>query len=241
MGFPDDRAKDGYDIQMQINFHGQYLLSKLILPSLKLKYDNEQEVRIVQHSSAARLRTRTIKEKYFKKAKQGELGGDNIMECMKRYQQTKLANITFALALAKKIIEFGLDEKKFKSTVAEPGLSITGLGENLFASHGSKSFFHRTKVNMLGYMYFAKMVREGKQSPNDGALCLLQAMYGEDVKNGDFFVPKGGRTGLPLKEISEGILVENSLQKEESSLDEENHKLIWDIAEEELGPYFENL
>ena len=233
MAFPDERSKDGYEVQMQTNHLSHFLLTKMLMPSFQMALESGGEVRICQHSSGAR-RGKDLEAKYFEKSDPGTLGGQSLEANFYRYHQTKLSNSTFAMALHKKLQEKGFDILKFKSVVAEPGVSSTDLGVNLKASN--MSWFTRLKFKLVEWQfrYFTKI-----QSAADGALPLIEACFGEDVDSGDFFYPKEIRTGVPYKAISKGELAEGNSKHETRTLKPENQDLVWAKSEEALGDFFE--
>ena len=124
----DVRTEDGFDTTMQVNHLSQYLLTKLTFPSLQQAYDAGQEVRICQHSSAARNHFRgNLQPKYFQKSVPGTLGGNSLTVGLFRYHQTKLANSCFAIRLHEELKAHGYDTERFKSLAVEPGAASTEL------------------------------------------------------------------------------------------------------------------
>jgi NAD(P)-dependent dehydrogenase (short-subunit alcohol dehydrogenase family) len=105
MAFPKKATSDGYDIQMQTNHLSHFLLTSLLMPDLEKAAQARGDARIVNHSSGARSgigskAAQPIQAKYMQPVTASEdLGGDDFAGCWQRYQQTKLANVVFTLAL----------------------------------------------------------------------------------------------------------------------------------------------
>lgn len=234
MMFPDNRTKDGFEVQMQTNHLSHFLLTKLVFPSFDLALENGGEVRICQQASAARHLVKTDhQEKYFEKGEKGTLGGDGARAKMQRYHQTKLANMTFALGLHKKLMEKGYDVEKIKSVVAEPGVATTELAGTMLDNDSgfSKNFmiFIRTLLKP-----FIKA-----QSAADGSLPLVHACFAEEVFSGDFFLPHKMTHGKPFRSISKGELSGGKASREKPSLNEKNQEMCWRKSEELFGNFFE--
>lgn len=223
MGFNDQATADGYDIQMQVNHLGHFLLTRMLLPLVEKKAEETGEARVVNHSSIARLcsafpeNERKLQAKYLGK-NGGNLGGDSI-DAMKfsgarfeRYQQTKLANMIFTYALADKLTAKG---SKVKVLVAHPGVSQTALGENMAA----------TGVQMPGLMkLIAPMLL---QSPADGALGITRCCFDPKAKTAEFYGP--GPKGMK----GDAVLID----PEPLCTDNESKKMLWQLSEEAVGEF----
>lgn len=100
---PPKATKDGYDVQMQTNHLSHFLLTSLLLPSLEAAAASKGEARIVNHSSSLRNldgKPVPLEAKYMKPLTDGlDIGDNSFGQRTKRYQQTKLANSIFTLAL----------------------------------------------------------------------------------------------------------------------------------------------
>ena len=189
MAVPDQRTKDGFDVQMQVNHLSHFLLSKLLMPSLEAASSARGEARIVQHSSGARKPNKRssrpgsddLVAKYFEKAPAGALGGDGIGAGFARYHQTKLANLAFAMGLHKKLAAAG---SKVKSCCAEPGVAKTDLTKNTARPH---SFLKRRIFGAVGVL----MSCSGGhiQSAADGACPLIVAAFDGRTASGDMWMP----------------------------------------------------
>eukprot|EP00924_Labyrinthula_sp_SR-Ha-C_P012458 snap_masked-scaffold_10-processed-gene-7.28-mRNA-1 protein AED:0.22 eAED:0.22 QI:180/0/0.5/1/0/0.5/2/35/354 len=232
MALPDKRTVDGFDIQMQVNHLSHFLLTHLLLPTLKRAVDQGKDVRIVQHSSVVRKNSSLIDEQYFKVTPEKELGGDGIKACLSRYNLTKLATANFAMILHKNIQQTHL-KGKVKSLVVDPGLSSTELGENLKNAHKKNGSYGWGIFFMLrSFAILEKLGVMTIQSPADGAMPLIQASFGTDVDGGDFFAPENESYGLPMKIISQAKKVLKG--KEDKTLSVENQTKVWNFSETAL-------
>lgn len=232
---------DGYDVQMQTNHLSHFLLTKELYPLLQAaaaasntrKSDDGTatggggDARIVQHSSMARSGG-PLKREYFGK-NGGNLGGNGNSMLFngakwERYHQTKLANACFTAALAAKLepsadaAAADADENnkksstKIKAVCAAPGFAQTNLAVTTNKTGGMGRMG-------MGFMYFS-------QSGEDGAIPLLTACFGPETVNGDFFEPKNGICGLPVK-VGYGKHAGNADQQ----------KMLWEASEEACGNF----
>eukprot|EP00919_Chromeraceae_sp_WS-2016_P026144 GHVR01061881.1.p1 GENE.GHVR01061881.1~~GHVR01061881.1.p1 ORF type:complete len:356 (-),score=23.27 GHVR01061881.1:1494-2561(-) len=173
MKLDDIATEDGYDIQMQTNHLSQFLLTRELMPSLTRAAVEDGEARIVNHSSIARHWPRAweLKEENIGR-NGGNLGGNTSGiwgSNWFRYQQSKLANVIFTLALHDRLSESG---SKVKSLVTHPGVSDTELF--------TKSHLNKDK---RGPSMFA-------QSQEDGAMGILYCAFFPKINSGEFWGPK---------------------------------------------------
>ena len=231
----DTRSDAGYDIQMQVSFFSHYLLAKSVFPSFDLALESGQEVRICQQSSGVRyqMSNRSQEEKFFLQSDKGGLGGDGVTACMERYRQSKLACVTFALKLSRMLADKGYDTDRIKSVCAEPGFAETSLVSN---SVSGNTFFigQLSKVVISIMAMFMK-----RQSAADGSLPISHACLGEDVANGDFFMPSEYNVGTPVKSLSKGVLDRGKPEYEKYCLDPASQDLCWRLSEKAFGDFFE--
>ncbi|KAL9103992.1 MAG: hypothetical protein Q9163_001012 [Psora crenata] len=132
MALPPALTQDGYEIQFGTNHLGHALLTKLLLPTLQRTAASgdpnaDNDVRIVHVSSAG----------YELAPRNGGLVLKDVTTDMRtyntwtRYGQSKLANILFAKALARRYT----DSHHIKSIVVHPGAVYTGLSLGFETMH----------------------------------------------------------------------------------------------------------
>ena len=63
MALKDQATTDGFDVQMQTNHLSHFLLTKELMPLLKIAADNNGEARIINHSSIARFGVKKVEAK----------------------------------------------------------------------------------------------------------------------------------------------------------------------------------
>lgn len=229
----DERTEDGYDVQMQINHLSHFLLIKLLFPSLMQAYDRGDEVRVCHHSSRARYLGREMDAKFYEKAERGALGGNSFSASMERYNQSKLANAAFTMAFHEELEKNNLDITRFKSVVADPGVSGTDAMSNTMKARMSNvdSF----KINMFSLMvrFLIKV-----QSPADGALPFIHACFAAEVESGDLFVPEKGTVGQPMRAIHKMSVAKGYKIDESKTLNKANQQTVWSKSVSICGDIF---
>eukprot|EP00746_Dinoflagellata_sp_MGD_P002562 gnl/MRDRNA2_/MRDRNA2_105016_c0_seq1.p1 gnl/MRDRNA2_/MRDRNA2_105016_c0~~gnl/MRDRNA2_/MRDRNA2_105016_c0_seq1.p1 ORF type:complete len:415 (-),score=49.28 gnl/MRDRNA2_/MRDRNA2_105016_c0_seq1:494-1738(-) len=199
MNQPDKRTHDGFDVTMQTNHLGHFLLTKLLMPSLHAAAAKGKEIRIVTHSSMARgtssmtLGGGPMNVNYYQKSQPGSLGGDKEAAERERYHQSKLANIAFAMALHAKFAALPR-YSNFKALSAAPGFSETGL--NI--------------PRWLREQWLQNLIA---LSAPDGSCSILTAMFAPSAQSGDFYEPKDLAYGPPIKVISQGVPLPPDLRR----------------------------
>lgn len=183
----DYATKDGYDVQMQTNHFSHFLLTKEIWPLLKAAADKNGEARVVNHSSKAREGI-PLDQAYFEPNSGGKLGG-NTVGTVRRYHESKLANVVFTLALHDELKMAGLDHK-IKALACAPGGCATNLSSNSAADAGLGSV--PKTFDPLAWAATAE----------DGALSLIVCGLGtvdSEQKSGEFYEPSSlfGMLGAP--------------------------------------------
>lgn len=96
---PNTPTKDGFEQQMQTNHLSHFLLTSLLMPCLERAALTNGSARVVNHTSIARKFPpwARLDERYLER--NGHYGGDRAFECVRRYQQSKLANVAFTVGL----------------------------------------------------------------------------------------------------------------------------------------------
>ncbi|KAJ4324347.1 hypothetical protein N0V84_003908 [Fusarium piperis] len=169
MATPEGLTEDGYEIQFGTNHVGHALLTKLLLPTLKATAaTSSSDVRVVFLSSSAE--GMAPKDSYhLDKAKttMPHLG------TWARYGQSKLANIHYSAALAKR----------------HPDIKFISLNPGVVKTNLSKTFIN-TSGALLG-MAFKFVGYIMSKSVEEGALNQIWAATGRDVESGVFYSPVG--------------------------------------------------
>lgn len=242
---PDTRTLDGYDIQMQVNHLSHALLTEELMPSLEAAAASRSEARVVFYSSGARFFPSTKLEdfggKHFMKCEPGTLGGDcstMALLSMKspnsvRYNHSKLAMVTYAMALHDKLAAQG---SKVKSLCAEPGAAQTSITANGFQVSDGK------RAGGCAMAFLERTMSWMAQSAADGSCPLMAAGFGTDAGSGDFFVPRKKTvgvdvyaTGLPTKVIAGNQAVVGAKISEENTFSKTNQQLAWDATRRAIG------
>ncbi|WP_274362827.1 oxidoreductase [Paenibacillus thermotolerans] len=166
---PYRKTKDGFELQFGTNHLGHFALTGRLLPALLAAPGS----RIVTVSSIA-SRGGTI---HF-----DNLDGRNGYSTFKFYQQSKLANLLFAVELQHRLLRSGAETI---SVCCHPGISSTNL-----LSRGSGKEAGRFMKLAMGLV---------SQPAAMGALPTLYAATDPDLRGGEFIGPdgKGNRKGYP--------------------------------------------
>lgn len=196
---PYSKTKDGFEMQFGSNHLGHFALTALLLPLL----DKTPLSRVVTIGSLAHNR--------------GSIDFDNLdgskgYQAKKFYNQSKLANMLFALELDRRLKQHGAGTI---SVVCHPGVSAT----NIFKiGKRDAPLFLRNLANK----YYL-------QPPAIGALATVHAATDPGLTGGEYIGPDGPgrRKGYPALETPHP-----------SALDEEVAKKLWDISEELTGAKF---
>jgi protochlorophyllide reductase len=162
MATPRAASPEGFERQLATNHLGHFALAALLMPLLQGRPGS----RVVAVSSIA--------------ARSGQIDFDDLMgthryDPWKAYNQSKLANLMFALELQRRLQRAGASTW---ALAAHPGASIT----NLFATPGG--FFVKRVVSPL-------MMRFLFQPAQQGVLPILYAATARDAKPGGFYGPSG--------------------------------------------------
>ncbi len=129
---------DGYEITFAVNQLAPFLLTNLLLDTLKASAP-ARIVNVMGNAGSVNF---------------GDLMGERGYDMMRAYQQSKMANILFTRALAKRLEGTGVT-----ANVADPGFVATNLGRDARGSF--KSFLDSARSTM--------------RSPEQGAEALIVA------------------------------------------------------------------
>lgn len=187
MGFKDLATADGFDVQVQTNCLGHYVLVAECMAVLEQAGELRGEARIVHHSSALRVNpnadwNQSIQEKFFRK-NGGNLGGDGPEGGSfgngpyQRYQQTKLANLCITRAIHERLEAAG---SKVRAYTAHPGVAATDLMLNTSAG-GER--MPRLVLKLISWLTM--------QSIEDGTMGLAKCCLESGLQPGGFYGPRG--------------------------------------------------
>ncbi|KAI8908707.1 short chain dehydrogenase [Powellomyces hirtus] len=208
MGCPYELSKDGIDVQFQTNHLGHYLFTRLLEPVLtSTSRLPDTSVRVVNVSSMAhKMANSSMKFDTFENVNQ------QYASTWLRYGQSKLSNILFTKALAKR---WG-NEKIFVNTL-HPGVINSELGRGPAASYGRVvSWFY----DVLGSITLINTYQ--------GSLTQLYCAASKEIEEknyrGQYFIPyakhsqptaqaQDEKLADNLWELSEKILVEKGFLK----------------------------
>lgn len=196
---PYTKTKDGFELQFGGNHLGHFALTGLLLPLLI----QTPFSRVVTIASLAHNRG---------KIDFGNLDGSKGYKAKKFYNQSKLANLMFALELDKKLKQYG---HQTISVACHPGISAT----NIFK---------------LGKRDAPKFLRNAAnfylQPPEMGALATVYAATNPALSGGEYIGPdgKGYRKGYPTLETPHHVALDAAVA----------HKL-WEVSEELTGVKFD--
>jgi len=165
MALPRRTTRDGFEMQAGINHLGHFALTGLLMP-------------LLERSPAARVVTVSSLAYMIGRIRFDDLNWARRYAKWPAYAQSKLANLMFALELARRL---QASNRQVISAAVHPGYAATQLqmvGPQMENSAINKLFM--TISNAL----FA-------QSAELGAMPTLYAATAPDVGNGEFFGPKG--------------------------------------------------
>ncbi|HEX5936568.1 MAG TPA: oxidoreductase [Actinomycetota bacterium] len=173
MATPEQRTRDGFEMQFGVNHLGHFALAALLLPALLRSSD----ARVVSVTSTGRHLGRAVDRE--NPHLRGHYGP------WRAYGQSKLANVHFALELDRRLRAAGVSAK---SLVAHPGFTNTDLQARSVRETGGRSqrFFHT-------------VVRRTGMSPAAGALSLLRAATDPTAVGGTLYTPRWVNSGPPVR------------------------------------------
>ena len=202
MARPEQRTVDGYEMQFGVNHLGHWIFTAgLLAPLLS--------------ADAGRVVTVTSTAHHFGRA----VDRDNVnlegnYSAWGAYGRAKLANFHFAIGLQREFERRGLPAQ---SLAAHPGLSNTDLQSHTVEQGGG------------GWMgpFFERMAATTGMSAADGALSQLRAATDPDAKGGEFYGPRWGNNGAPVRKPILRPGVGGGIDK------------LWEVSERETGVAFD--
>ncbi|MDN7227469.1 oxidoreductase [Planococcus sp. N064] len=196
---PYTKTKDGFELQFGGNHLGHFALTGLLLPLL----NKTPFSRVVTIASLAHNRG---------KINFDNLDGSKGYKAKKFYNQSKLANLMFALELDKKLKEHGCQTI---SVACHPGISAT----NIFKiGKWDAPKFLRNAANF--YL----------QPPEMGALATIYAATHPSLTGGEYIGPdgKGYRKGYPTLETPHDVALDAAVAQK-----------LWGVSEKLTGVQFD--
>jgi len=199
MGILEQRTVDGFEMQFGTNHLGHWALTAHLMPAI-LRADAG---RVVTVTSTAHHMGRRVDPA------NPHLRGN--YSPWKAYVQSKLANFHFGLGLQREFERAGVAAS---SLIAHPGLSNTDLQHVSVQETGggwSQRFFHLAaqKIGM---------------SPARGALPQLRAATDPTAAGGQFFAPRFGNAGPPVRRpVLRRLGLDDAIDT------------LWEVSERETG------
>lgn len=200
MAPPQGKTKDGFELQFGTNHIGHFVLTSKLFPLLR----KTEGSRIVTVSSIASHNGKIHFE---------DVNFEQGYSRWKTYQQSKLANLMFAMDLDNQLSSSTF---KTRSYAAHPGVSDTNLFKNM-----RPNWF----LNALGKLLMPIIT----QPASKGALPILYAAVSEEAKPGHFYGPHGRREhkGYPTEAFVP-----------EAAKVEADRKKLWELTEKLSGTNF---
>lgn len=186
MAMPERRTADGYEMQFGVNHLGHWLFTTGLLKPI-LAAD---AARVVTVTSTAHLTGRVVDP--------SNVNMEGKYSPWEAYGRAKLANFHFALGLQREFDRRGVNAQ---SLVAHPGLSHTNLQIHTVEQGGGGR----------SGPFWAWMAKHTGMSADRGALPQLRAATDPNARGGEFYGPRWGNNGAPVRkpilrrDIDEGI------------------------------------
>ncbi len=198
MAMPEMKTEDGFESQFGVNHLGHWSLTGLLMDNLLAA----EQARVVTVTSTAHHLVWNINfdDPHLRKK----------YTPWKAYAQSKLANYFFALGLHN---EFKKSGKQAMSLLAHPGLSHTNL---------QVETFDRGAAGWAGTVSKYLAARVGME-PSEGARPQIRAALDPKAKGGQFYSPRYGNNGAPVKHP---IL---------RTRNKTNIRKLWELSEKETG------
>jgi len=198
MAMPEMKTEDGFESQFGVNHLGHWSLTGLLMDNLLAA----EQARVVTVTSTAHHLVWNI-----------DFDDPHLHKKYapwKAYAQSKLANYFFALGLDN---EFKNAGKKAMSLLAHPGLSHTNL---------QVETFDKGAAGWTGTLSKYLAAHVGME-PGEGARPQIRAALDPEAKGGQFYSPRFGNNGAPVKHP---IL---------RTRNKTNIRKLWELSERETG------
>lgn len=202
MAMPESRTADGYEMQFGVNHLGHWLFTAGLLAPL-LGADG---ARVVTVTSTAHHFGRVVDP--------DNVNMEGNYSPWAAYGRAKLANFHFGLGLQREFVTHGTAAS---SLVAHPGLSHTNLQIHTVDQGG---------VGSSGAVW-AWLARNTGMTAARGALSQLRAATDPDARGGQFYGPRWGNSGAPVRKpiLRPGI--------------DSGIRTLWMVSERETGVAFD--
>lgn len=189
MAIPYRETIDGFEAQFGINHLGHFALTGRLIDRL---IETPGDTRVVTHGSMMHERADTLDL--------DALRDPVDYDRWAAYAQSKLANVLFALELARRVDRADVE---LRSVACEPGFVRSNLHVRGPRMEGKrlKTLFWRVATRLFA------------QAPETGARPMLYGCIGSDVANGEFIRPSGimGIRGRPVKDTPSDVALDEAL------------------------------
>lgn len=222
----ENPTADGYDIQTQV-YMANFMLAKECYPILEISASARDEARIVTLTTLNRnTPSMTLEKKYFvANQAPGDLGGNGSSLFLggpnfQRFQQCKLANVAFTMALHDRL---NLHGSRVKALVADCGV-VKAVDPT------SPEYEESSLTSAEFFLGFAVA-----QTVDNASVPALYCCFSPEAASGDFWGPGGVFSGDP-KRIAKAGKFESPCY-ESLSLDGPGRLMLWDVSEDALGRF----
>jgi len=168
MAAPRSTTEDGYELHIGTNHLGHFAWTATLWPLLKSSAARIVSVSSLMHARATGIDLRALTPE----------GSPGRYWRWRAYSESKLANLSFALELDRRIKAAGLDAV---SVAAHPGYALTNLQKTGLSIGGG--------VNALAGSAFQQVSRIVSQSAEMGAWPLLLAATDPSLTGGEYIGP----------------------------------------------------
>ncbi|MDJ0954532.1 MAG: oxidoreductase [Acidimicrobiia bacterium] len=197
MAMPERRTADGYEMQFGVNHLGHWLFTAGLLEPIVAG-----NARVVTVTSTAHHTGRAIDP--------DNVNLEGNYSAWGAYGRAKLANFHFAIGLQREFEKHGVEAA---SLIAHPGLSHTNLQVHTVEQGGGGR----------SAPFWAWMARNTGMSAADGALPQLRAATDPEAKGGEFYGPRWGNNGAPVRKPIMRPGIDDGIEK------------LWLVSERETG------